>query len=67
MTDKTPAVVVQRTLPASPDVVFDEWLDPVGMAEWMCPRPARPTPRIGGGPKTCTLAPRICLANSMRR
>jgi len=36
------AVVVRRVLPAPPDVVFDEWLDPVGMLEWMCPRPARP-------------------------
>ncbi len=33
--------VVRRVLPAPPDVVFDEWLDPVGMTEWMCPRPAR--------------------------
>ena len=32
---------VQRVLPAPPDVVYDEWLDPVGMLEWMCPRPAR--------------------------
>jgi uncharacterized protein YndB with AHSA1/START domain len=21
--------------------MYDEWLDPVGMLEWMCPRPAR--------------------------
>jgi uncharacterized protein YndB with AHSA1/START domain len=55
VTDDKPeaAVVVQRVLPAPPDVVFDEWLDPVGMAEWMCPRPSRPTqidldPRVGG-------------------
>jgi uncharacterized protein YndB with AHSA1/START domain len=33
--------LVRRVLPAPPDVVFDEWLDPVGMTEWMCPRPAR--------------------------
>ena len=26
--------VVRRVLPA-PDVVFDEWLDPAGMTEWM--------------------------------
>ena len=50
---ETPAVVVQRILPASPDVVYDEWLDAEGMAEWMCPRPARPTRidldgRVGG-------------------
>jgi uncharacterized protein YndB with AHSA1/START domain len=35
--------VVQRVLPASPEVVYDEWLDAEGMLEWMCPRPARPT------------------------
>ena len=28
--------VVRRVLPAPPAVVFDEWLDPVGMTEWMC-------------------------------
>jgi uncharacterized protein YndB with AHSA1/START domain len=49
-----PAVaVVQRVLPASPEVVYDEWLDADGMREWMCPRPARPTfvaldTRVGG-------------------
>jgi uncharacterized protein YndB with AHSA1/START domain len=32
---------VHRVLRAPPEVVFDEWLDPVGMTEWMCPRPAR--------------------------
>jgi len=37
-----PAVaVVQRPLPAPPEVVFDEWLDPSALSEWMCPRPAR--------------------------
>jgi len=45
--------VVQRVLPAPPDVVFDEWLDPAGMTEWMCPRPARAVkimlePSVGG-------------------
>jgi len=34
-------VTVRRVLPARPAVVYDEWLDPVGMLEWMCPRPAR--------------------------
>jgi len=33
--------VVRRLLPASPDVVYDEWLDPDALADWMCPRPAR--------------------------
>lgn len=45
--------VVQRVLPATPDMVFDEWLDAEGMTEWMCPRPTRPAkivldPRVGG-------------------
>jgi len=50
---RDPAAVVRRVLPAPPEVVYDEWLDADGMAEWMCPRPARPTkieldPRVGG-------------------
>ncbi len=46
-------VTVRRVLPAPPDVVYDEWLDPAGMLEWMCPRPARAVkislePSVGG-------------------
>jgi uncharacterized protein YndB with AHSA1/START domain len=46
-------VTIRRVLPAPPAVVYDEWLDPVGMIEWMCPRPARAVkislePSIGG-------------------
>jgi uncharacterized protein YndB with AHSA1/START domain len=46
-------VTVRRVLPAPPDIVYDEWLDPVGMLEWMCPRPARAVkislePTVGG-------------------
>jgi uncharacterized protein YndB with AHSA1/START domain len=46
-------VTVRRVLPAPPDVVYDEWLDPVGMLDWMCPRPARAVkislePSVGG-------------------
>jgi uncharacterized protein YndB with AHSA1/START domain len=33
--------VVRRLLPAPPEIVFDEWIDPAALAEWMCPRPAR--------------------------
>jgi uncharacterized protein YndB with AHSA1/START domain len=45
--------VVRRLLPAPPDVVYDEWLDPGALADWMCPRPARcrnveSEPRLGG-------------------
>ena len=44
---------IRRVLPAPPDIVYDEWLDPVGMLEWMCPRPARAVkislePSVGG-------------------
>ena len=47
------AAIVQCVLPAPPDVVYDEWLDPDALAEWMCPRPARCTgiqaePWVGG-------------------
>jgi uncharacterized protein YndB with AHSA1/START domain len=52
--DPRTEAVVQRILSAPPHVVYDEWLDPEALAEWMCPRPARPTrieldPRVGGG------------------
>jgi uncharacterized protein YndB with AHSA1/START domain len=48
-----PIVRVQRVMPATPEVVFDQWLDPESLAEWMCPRPTRVVdlsvePRIGG-------------------
>jgi uncharacterized protein YndB with AHSA1/START domain len=51
-TSRTTALV-RRLLPAPPDVVYDEWLDPVALADWMCPRPARcrgieSDPRVGG-------------------
>jgi uncharacterized protein YndB with AHSA1/START domain len=54
MTDvERSAAVVRRFLPATPDEVFDEWVDPDAFGEWMCPRPARVTkialdPRVGG-------------------
>jgi uncharacterized protein YndB with AHSA1/START domain len=40
-------------MPAAPEVVFDEWLDPESLAEWMCPRPTRVVgltvePEVGG-------------------
>jgi len=45
--------VVVRVMPAPPELVYDEWLDPDALADWMCPRPAYPTgitcqARIGG-------------------
>jgi uncharacterized protein YndB with AHSA1/START domain len=52
MTD-APVVRVQRVMPAAPEVVFDQWLDPESLEEWMCPRPARciaitVEPHVGG-------------------
>jgi uncharacterized protein YndB with AHSA1/START domain len=54
MTDaESPVALVERLLPASPAVCYDEWLDPESLSDWMCPRPARAThieldPTIGG-------------------
>lgn len=50
---QTATVRVQRVMPAAPDVVFDQWLDPVALEEWMCPHPVRVLdvtvePHIGG-------------------
>ncbi|MEN4398992.1 SRPBCC family protein [Mycolicibacterium senegalense] len=52
MTDSA-KVRVRRVMPAAPDVVFDEWLDPEALREWMCPRPVYCVdvvvePRVGG-------------------
>jgi uncharacterized protein YndB with AHSA1/START domain len=46
-------VRVQRVMPAPPEVVFDEWLDPNSLREWMCPNPVRVVdvtvePHVGG-------------------
>jgi uncharacterized protein YndB with AHSA1/START domain len=46
-------VRVRRVLPAAPEVVFGEWLDPEALREWMCPRPDRCVavtvePHVGG-------------------
>ena len=48
-----PVVRVERVMPAAPEVVFDQWLDPESLEEWMCPRPVRVVaitvePRVGG-------------------
>ncbi|MGV0742953.1 SRPBCC family protein [Mycolicibacterium sp. XJ870] len=52
MTDGV-TVRVERVMPATPDVVFDEWLDPESLADWMCPRPVycvavTVEPHVGG-------------------
>jgi uncharacterized protein YndB with AHSA1/START domain len=38
---EAPTVRVRRLMPAPPDEVFDEWLDPESLKEWMCPHPTR--------------------------
>ncbi|AKS34200.1 SRPBCC family protein [Mycolicibacterium goodii] len=50
---ESPTVRVRRVMPAAPEVVFDEWLDPDALMDWMCPRPVRCVavtvePRVGG-------------------
>lgn len=50
---EVPVARVRRVLPAPPGVVFDAWLDPDSLADWMCPRPSRCTaitvePHVGG-------------------
>ena len=47
------AVVVRRTIAAPADDLFDAWLDPEALAEWMRPgtiqrSEARVDPRVGG-------------------
>lgn len=49
----TQTVRVRRLLPASRDEVFDAWLDPDGMREWMLPGTVKHCdvmldPRVGG-------------------
>ncbi|MBW0015417.1 SRPBCC family protein [Mycobacterium sp.] len=36
-----PVVRVRSVMPAPPAVVFEQWLDPESLMEWMCPRPVR--------------------------
>ncbi|MGW0163351.1 SRPBCC family protein [Mycobacterium sp. NPDC003323] len=50
---EAPTVRVQRIMPAVPEDVFDQWLDPDALRDWMCPRPTRVLavtvePRVGG-------------------
>ena len=50
---EAPVVRVQRVMPAAPEVVFDQWLDPDSLGDWMCPRPVRCVavtvePQVGG-------------------
>ena len=47
------AVIVRRTIAASPEVLFDAWLDPIALATWMRPGSTHSTvatvdARVGG-------------------
>lgn len=54
MSERGPqSAIVQRLLPAPPEVVFDEWLNAEALAEFICPYPAvagtiECDPRVGG-------------------
>jgi uncharacterized protein YndB with AHSA1/START domain len=46
-------VVVRKRISATREELFDAWIDPVGMREWMCPGDIQTTevqidPRVGG-------------------
>ena len=50
---ETATVRVQRVMPATPEMVFDQWLDPESLEELMRPRPVRVVdvtvePHVGG-------------------
>jgi uncharacterized protein YndB with AHSA1/START domain len=36
-TDRRYRVVTRRRMPAPREIVFDAWIDPKGIHEWMCP------------------------------
>ena len=51
--DHPTSAVVRRVVPAPPDVVYGEWIDPEALAEFICPYPVKPglvesDPRVGG-------------------
>ena len=55
-------VVVRRCMPASRDVVFEAWIDPEGIREWMCPGNATSADavldvRVGGSFRIVMKAP----------
>jgi uncharacterized protein YndB with AHSA1/START domain len=61
-TDGTLRAVVRRRMPAPREVVFDAWIDPEGIREWMCPGNATSTEavldvRVGGSFRIVMKAP----------
>ena len=60
MSDQT--VIVRKMLPASCEEVYDAWLDPEGMSQWMCPGPVTVAEgtleaRVGGHLRVVMSAP----------
>ena len=50
---KDPVLRIVRRMPASPEEVFDAWIDVDSLREWMCPGTSRVSaaevdPRVGG-------------------
>jgi uncharacterized protein YndB with AHSA1/START domain len=54
MTESAPTVLVEKLVPAPPQVVFDAWLDAEALRRFMCPAPGSSVsrvecdPRVGG-------------------
>ncbi len=51
--ETAPAVVVRRTIPASPEELFDAWTDAEGMRQWLLPATSKDVKavldvRVGG-------------------
>ena len=46
MKDSTSAVLVERIVPAPPRKVFEAWLDPEALRQFMCPAPGARVSRV---------------------
>ena len=67
MSDQT--VTIRKMLPASCEEVFDAWLDPEGMCQWMCPGPVTSSevtlePHVGGHFRIVMNAPHAKFVNT---
>lgn len=51
LTETDLTLTVERTLTASPEAVFDAWLDPKMLKRFMCPGPRATTPEAATDPK----------------
>jgi uncharacterized protein YndB with AHSA1/START domain len=66
VTDPTISAVVTRVLPAPPSEVFDEWLDPQALAEFISPYPSTAgpievDPQVGGHLRIVMLDPEAAV------